>query len=67
MNGDEIIISVDCGGTFTDAVAIKDGVTQIFKVPTTPHDLTVGLFQALDDFRALGTVIEKAFVKYGHH
>jgi N-methylhydantoinase A/acetophenone carboxylase len=49
MNGDEIIISVDCGGTFTDAVAIKDGVTQIFKVPTTPHDLTVGLFQALDE------------------
>jgi N-methylhydantoinase A/oxoprolinase/acetone carboxylase beta subunit len=63
MNRDEIIISVDCGGTFTDAVAIRDGVTQIFKVPTTPHDLTVGLFH----FRALGTVIEKAFVKYGHH
>ena len=49
MNGDEIIIGVDCGGTFTDAVAIKDNVTQIFKVPTTPHDLTVGLFQALDE------------------
>ena len=49
MNRDEIIISVDCGGTFTDAVAIRGDVIQIFKVPTTPHDLTVGFFQVLQD------------------
>lgn len=49
MAEDEIIISVDCGGTFTDAVVIKGDVTQIYKVPTTPHDLTVGFFQALSN------------------
>jgi N-methylhydantoinase A len=64
MAEDEIIISVDCGGTFTDAVVIKGDVTQIFKVPTTPHDLTVGLFQVLSNIADYwGTSIEKLLLQ----
>lgn len=33
-----IIVAVDTGGTFTDAVAAVDGVLRIAKVPSTPAD-----------------------------
>lgn len=44
------IVGVDIGGTFTDAVAVSvdDGVVVTAKSPTTPADLTRGLFGAVD-------------------
>ncbi len=33
-----IIVAVDTGGTFTDAVALVDGALRVAKVPSTPDD-----------------------------
>jgi len=42
-------LGVDVGGTFTDLVALSDdGTISPRKVPTTPEDPSVGLFQAVD-------------------
>ena len=42
------IVGIDVGGTFTDLYCAHDSApTEILKVPTTPHDPSVGLMQAL--------------------
>ncbi|HXJ30251.1 MAG TPA: hydantoinase/oxoprolinase family protein, partial [Gemmatimonadales bacterium] len=42
-------VGVDVGGTFTDLVAIApDGMLDIRKVLSTPHDPSIGLFEACD-------------------
>src|ERR1700730_1666703 len=41
-------VSADVGGTFTDLVAeTAAGQFRLFKTPTTPHDPTIGVFDAL--------------------
>lgn len=44
------IVGIDVGGTFTDLYFSGDGERphQILKVPSTPHDPSVGLLHALD-------------------
>jgi N-methylhydantoinase A len=42
-----ITIDIDVGGTLTDGIFIKDGGIFCVKVDTTPHDLTVCLFDCL--------------------
>jgi len=50
MENREYIIYVDTGGTFTDAVVVKpDGTFVIGKASTTPEQLEVGFFDAIDD------------------
>lgn len=42
-------IAVDVGGTFTDlVVADKNGLTQVFKVPSVPDDPSEGVLTALN-------------------
>jgi N-methylhydantoinase A len=42
-------VSVDIGGTFTDCLVHDDaGHTRAYKVPTTPHDPSVGLLASLE-------------------
>lgn len=42
------VISVDCGGTFTDCVAISDdGVVTRAKSPSTPKDFSVGVLNSV--------------------
>ncbi len=43
------LVGVDVGGTFTDVIAHNtvSGRTCIHKVPTTPHDPSVGVLEAL--------------------
>lgn len=41
-------VGVDVGGTFTDLVAVVDGAFRTFKVPSTPHDQSVGVLAALE-------------------
>jgi N-methylhydantoinase A len=42
-------LGVDVGGTFTDLVALSpDGGVRVVKVPSTPHDSSVGLWRAVD-------------------
>jgi N-methylhydantoinase A len=42
-----VIVGVDVGGTFTDAVAIADGEIRTGKAPTTPDDQSLGALAAI--------------------
>jgi N-methylhydantoinase A len=47
-DGGSLVVGVDIGGTFTDAVAIgPDGDVTTGKCSTTPDDLSVGFFSAV--------------------
>ncbi len=41
-------VGVEVGGTFTDLVVIRDGVVEIAKVPSTPHQPDIGALNAID-------------------
>ncbi|HEU5207785.1 MAG TPA: hydantoinase/oxoprolinase family protein [Longimicrobiales bacterium] len=43
-----IIIAVDTGGTFTDAVALSGGMLRVAKVPSTPEDPARAVAAALE-------------------
>lgn len=46
----DVVIGVDIGGTFTDAVVVStDGSTTVGKVLTTPEDFSEGFFGAIAD------------------
>ncbi len=48
-------VGVDIGGTFTDLVALSgDGGVHVVKVPSTPQDAAIGLWQAVDQLAASG-------------
>ena len=39
---------IDRGGTFTDVVVIRDdGTTLVEKVPSTPHDASIGILDGI--------------------
>ena len=42
-------IDIDVGGTFTDLVLTLDGERSIGKCPTTPHDLSVGFMNTIEE------------------
>jgi N-methylhydantoinase A len=42
-----MLLGVDVGGTFTDAVLVADDGLQTAKVPTTPHDQSRGVLEAV--------------------
>jgi len=43
------IVGIDVGGTFTDLFYSQDGINadQVIKVPSTPHDPSIGVIDAL--------------------
>jgi N-methylhydantoinase A len=43
-----MLLGVDVGGTFTDAVLLDDGAVHTAKVPTTPGDESRGVMAAVD-------------------
>jgi N-methylhydantoinase A len=43
-----MLLGVDVGGTFTDAVLLADGSVHTAKVPTTPREESVGVMQAVE-------------------
>jgi len=43
-----MLLGVDVGGTFTDAVLIDDGEVHAAKVPTTPRDESTGVMRAVE-------------------
>jgi len=49
-----MLLGVDVGGTFTDAVLLDAGSVHTAKVPTTPGDQSAGVM------RAVGAVLERA-------
>jgi len=45
-------VGVDVGGTFTDAILLAGEKLAVAKVPTTPHDPSEGIFQAIEQMLA---------------
>jgi N-methylhydantoinase A len=43
-----MLLGVDVGGTFTDAVLLDDGTVHTAKVPTTPGEESFGVMDAID-------------------
>ncbi len=43
-----LLLGVDVGGTFTDAVLLGDGVLATAKAPTTPEDQSTGVMAAVE-------------------
>src|SRR4051794_17232830 len=43
-----MLLGVDVGGTFTDAVLVADGVVHTAKAPTTPDDQSRGVIAAVE-------------------
>jgi N-methylhydantoinase A len=43
-----MLLGVDVGGTFTDAVLLDGGAVHTAKVPTTPHEESVGVMRAVE-------------------
>ena len=62
MATNEYHLGVDVGGTFTDACAFSPK-GRIFraKVPSTPHDQSVGVKDSIDKIRAIIRAEEKDF------
>lgn len=53
-------ISIDTGGTFTDGYFTRAGAAVAAKVFTTPHDVTVGMFECVEaGADALGMPVEQ--------
>src|SRR6476646_2681270 len=44
-----MLLGVDVGGTFTDAVLLDEGEVHTAKVPTTPGDESSGVMRAIED------------------
>ncbi|HEU4706891.1 MAG TPA: hydantoinase/oxoprolinase family protein [Solirubrobacterales bacterium] len=44
-----MLLGVDVGGTFTDAVLLDGGAVHTAKVPTTPRDESVAVMQAVEE------------------
>ena len=46
----DVRIGVDTGGTFTDFVVFQDGTILIKKIPTTPEDPSLAIFEGIKEF-----------------
>jgi N-methylhydantoinase A len=44
----DVLLGVDVGGTFTDAVLVGDGILVTAKAPTTPEDQSLGVMAAVE-------------------
>jgi len=56
-------VGIDTGGTFTDAISVDDkGVTQTAKASTTPHDLTIGTMNVIDNLARRNKLDRKQFL-----
>ncbi|MGH2594420.1 MAG: hydantoinase/oxoprolinase family protein [Actinomycetota bacterium] len=60
VGSDRWIIAIDIGGTFTDGVAISgEGMLEVTKVPSTPHDPSLALVSAIDELSAAGVPLDR--------
>ena len=70
MGGDTdaaIVVGVDVGGTFTDAVLVRDGHPPVLaKVPSTPGDQSEGVRDALRAVRARAGLAGAPVARFAH-
>jgi N-methylhydantoinase A len=62
-----MLLGVDVGGTFTDAVLVgADGATHTAKVPSTPREQQLGVMAAVEAVLARAGVEAKAVERFAH-
>ena len=61
-----MVLGVDVGGTFTDAVLAGPGVLVTAKAPTTPDDQSRGVLQAIADVLRLAGARPADVTAFGH-
>lgn len=50
-------LGIDVGGTFTDVVVFSEGIASaVEKVPSTPHDASIGILNGIDTIKRLHNV-----------
>ena len=62
----EVLVGVDVGGTFTDAVLLVDGRLVTAKVPTTPDDQSAGVVAAVAAALGLADVPPHGVTRFAH-
>jgi N-methylhydantoinase A len=64
-DGQDLVIGVDIGGTFTDcAIVLPDGTAQPGKSPTTPDNRARGFFDSIEDAATgLGLSLDEALAR----
>ena len=43
------VVGIDVGGTFTDIAVLEDGRLTVHKLPSTPHDPSLGIIQGVQE------------------
>jgi N-methylhydantoinase A len=61
-----VLLGVDVGGTFTDAVLLGDGVLVTAKAPTTPEDQSLGVMAAVETALARAGCEARAVTAFAH-
>jgi N-methylhydantoinase A/oxoprolinase/acetone carboxylase beta subunit len=62
-----MLLGVDVGGTFTDAVLVDaDGAVYTAKVPTTPSDQALGVLDAVDEVLARADTTPQEVTGFAH-
>ncbi len=62
-----MLLGVDVGGTFTDAVLVgADGTVHTAKVPTTPSDQAVGVLEAVGEVLARADATPREVTGFAH-
>lgn len=61
-----MLLGVDVGGTFTDAVLVADGVLHTAKAPTTPDDQSRGVIAAVEKALAVADRPASAIEGFAH-
>jgi N-methylhydantoinase A len=61
-----MLLGVDVGGTFTDAVLIDGGSVHTAKVPTTPGEESAGVMRAIDEVLNRGGATAEDVATFAH-
>ena len=61
-----MLLGVDVGGTFTDAVLLDDGAVHTAKVPTTPGNESEAVMEAVEAVLARAGAATEAVAVFAH-
>jgi len=61
-----VLLGVDVGGTFTDAVLFDGESVHTAKLPTTPEDQSLGVIDAIEEVMRRGGVAPAAIESFAH-
>src|SRR3954454_19554428 len=61
-----MLLGIDVGGTFTDAVLLDGAAVHTAKVPTTPADQSEGVLAAIDEVLSRAGAQPQEFTPFAH-